>query len=48
MAVKCEACSSTDTEAELNTWFCFNCGHRTPMSNVPPPSAGLEATTTAE
>ena len=39
MAVKCERCHGTDTQAELNTWFCFQCGHRTPMKNVPLPAS---------
>lgn len=39
MAVKCERCRSTDTQAELKTWFCFNCGHRTRMDKVPQPAS---------
>lgn len=37
MAVKCARCHSADTQAEINTWFCFNCGYRTPMRDVPVP-----------
>lgn len=35
MAVHCKFCNSADTQAEINTWFCFHCGRRTPMADVP-------------
>lgn len=40
MALICEVCKSADTQVELNTAFCFRCGHRTPMSKLKyqPPS----------
>lgn len=42
MAVKCERCHSGDTQAEINTWFCFRCGHRTPTKKVPQPASTPE------
>lgn len=42
MAYICPHCKSADTQAEINTVFCLNCGKRTPMKEMqpPPPPAG--------